>query len=202
MEKIITSHRYRVKRANETIKEWPIKVSIFDREAFVEFYLLWDIIELYEHLIKVQKARQPATARGEESKARTLELLNAILAVFKTAADICEDQLYLGHFKNVWGSINEHALKRAARKTGNPSVMAKLAIKLLKDIYAEAADATKTVCDMDDEAERNKKHDANVRTVRGIPSREEIDAIIADIEDSIDSNTNTNRGSSTKPILN
>lgn len=202
MEKIITSHRYRVKRANETIKEWPIKVSIFDREAFVEFYLLWDIIELYEHLIKVQKAKQPATARGEESKARTLELLNATLTVFKTAADICEDQLYLGHFKNVWASINEHALMHAAGSNRNLSVTAKLAIKLLKDIYGEAADATKTVCDMDDEAEQNKKHDANVRTVRGIPSREEIDAIIADVEDGIDSNTNTNRGSSTKPILN
>ena len=45
----ITSHRMRVKKANETIKNLPERISVFDREAYVEFFLLEDIVRLYDY---------------------------------------------------------------------------------------------------------------------------------------------------------
>ena len=50
--KTIRSHRARVRQANEALKNDPKlskeRISIVDREALVEFYLLEDIVDLYQ----------------------------------------------------------------------------------------------------------------------------------------------------------
>ena len=60
-EKIIRSHRQRVKAAKDLIPSNPIyrgeRISIVDREAFVEFFLLEDIRRLYQMRLKREKDR-------------------------------------------------------------------------------------------------------------------------------------------------
>lgn len=63
-QKFITSHRDRVQRAIKLISNLSEHISIFDREAFVEFFLLEDIERLYRSRYQKVKGRNPTTREG------------------------------------------------------------------------------------------------------------------------------------------
>lgn len=68
--KIIRSHRARSKQAKEMLKnndEYRGEtISIIDREAFVEFYLLEDIVRLYNNRLKREKNYTPQGRADEK----------------------------------------------------------------------------------------------------------------------------------------
>ena len=66
--KFITSHRVRVARANELINQLPERISIIDREAYVEFFLLEDIVRLYEYRLNQERKKNVETKAGEMTK--------------------------------------------------------------------------------------------------------------------------------------
>ena len=66
-----------MKQANETLKNNPRykreRISIIDREAFVEFYLLEDIVKLYNIRLKEEQAYVPQGRADEKGKRANIE---------------------------------------------------------------------------------------------------------------------------------
>lgn len=181
-QKFITSHRYRVKRAVELIKKWPEKITIFDREAFVEFFLLEDIVRLYEYRLDREQKKQVETRAGEMTKKRNIEKFVAIINIFKSATEIAWGEITSGNYKAVWRAIPEHALMVAANSLKYLPELRDLAVRLLKTLSKDALEATQQTVLFDEELDEIEDHEANVRSVKGLPSQEEINEVIKAIE--------------------
>lgn len=182
MQKFITSHRFRVKRAEEARKNSPEKISIFDREAFVEFYLLEDIVRLYEYRLEMEKKKNVETRAGEMAKRRNIEKFTALINIFKSAIEIAWGEITSGNYKAVWKAIPEHALMVAANSLKYLPELRDLAVRLLKTLSEEALEAVGQNVAFDESLDDIEAHDANVRTVRGLPSAVEINEIIRAVE--------------------
>lgn len=182
MQKFITSHRFRVKRAEEARKNSPEKISIFDREAFVEFYLLEDIVRLYEYRLETEKKKKVETRAGEMAKKRNIEKFTALINIFKSAIEIAWGEITSGNYKTVWKAIPEHALMVAANSLKYLPELRDLAVRLLKTLSEEALEAVGQSVAFDESLDDIEAHDANVRTVRGLPSEAEINEIIRAVE--------------------
>ena len=88
--KFISSHRSRVKRAEEYRKNSPEKISIFDREAFVEFFLLEDIERLYTYRYQKVKNKKKETREGAFYQKKQLEKIHYLLYMLKKCIEIME----------------------------------------------------------------------------------------------------------------
>lgn len=180
--KFITSHKSRVKRAEEARKNSPEKISIFDREAFVEFYLLEDIVRLYEYRLDMEQKKIVETRAGEMTKKRNMEKFAAIVNIFKSAIEIAWGEITAGNYKAVWSSIPEHALMVAANSLKYLPELRDLAVKLLRTLSNDAMEATEQNVLFDESLDEIEAHEANVRSVKGLPSAAEIDEIIRAVE--------------------
>lgn len=182
-EKFITSHKFRVRRAKEELENSPeIRVSIWDREAYVETYLLEDIIRLYEYRLQKELTRTVASKYGESFRRHNIESFQAILSVVKQAYDICEANLSMSNYRLVWSSINEGALMRAAGSTKNLPALKALVVKLVKTLYEDTLIYLKNSQGLDEEEEILNEHDRNARLLEGLPSEEEYRAALAELE--------------------
>ncbi len=180
--KFITSHRSRVKRAEEARKKSPEKISIFDREAYVEFYLLEDIVRLYEYRLDLEKKKQVETRAGEMTKKRNMEKFAAVINIFKSAIEIAWGEINSGNYKAVWSAIHEHALMIAANSLKYLPELRDLAVKLIRALSNDALEATQQSVLFDESLDDVENHESNVRRVKGLPSAEEIDEVIRAIE--------------------
>jgi len=181
-EKFITSHRERVKKAEMRRRESPEKISIFDREAFVEFYLLEDIVRLYEYRQQKELTKVVTTRAGEIAKKRNIEKFSAIINIFKSAIEIAWGEIDAGNYKAVWRSIPERALMVAANNLKYLPEMRDLAIKLLKNLSNEALEATAENMELEESIDDLEDHEENVRRMRDLPSSEDINEMIRAIE--------------------
>lgn len=198
--KFITSHGYRVKRANEYRKNSPEKISIFDREALVEFYLLEDIVRLYEYRLDLEKKKKIEKRAGELATKKNIEKFVAVVDIFKSAVEVAWAHITAGNYKAVWSAIPEHALMVAANSLKYLPELKNLAIKLLRSLSNDALYATQQAVLLDEALDEIEDHEANVRSVKGLPSTNEIDEVIRAIEVAIpDEKKNKNKP---KPNLN
>ena len=194
--KFITSHRRRVQRANEAIKHSPEKISIFDREAYVEFYLLEDVVRLYEYRLNQELKKNVETRAGEMTKKRNIQKFTAIINIFKSAIEIAWGEITSGNYRAVWSSVPEHSLMVAANSLKHLPELRVIAVKMLRSLSAEALEATKESVAFDESLDAIEDHEANVRTVKGLPSEDEIDALIRAVETAIpdkESKSNANK---------
>ena len=183
--KFITSHRTRVRRAETARKNSPEKISIFDRDAYVEFYLLEDIVHLYEYRLDTETKKNVTTRAGEMAKVRNIKKFNAIIKIFTSAIEIAWGEITSGNYKAVWSSIPEHALMVAANSLKYLPELRAIAVKMLKNLSNEALEAAKERVALDDSLDEIEDHEANYRSVKNMPSEDEIDAIIKAVEDII-----------------
>lgn len=181
-QKLITSHRSRVKRAKMHVENSPEHISIFDREALVEFYLLEDVVRLCEWRMKKENEKIVTTRGGEMSHKLHLEQLTAIINIFKTIIEIAESEIIAGNYKAVWSSIPESALMKAAGKVQYLPQLRALATKMLRSLSSEAITATAEGEALNDDIDAIEAHDKNVRKVKGLPSSTEIDELIRAVE--------------------
>lgn len=189
-QKFITSHRHRVQKADEWVKRQPERLSVFDREALVEFYLLEDIARLYEYRLDQEKKKVVETRAGEKVKKVNIEKFTAILKLFKSAIEVAWGQITSGNYSVVWGAIPEHALMMASSNVKNLPELRKLAVRLLRRLTDEALVATEASVGLEEDLDDIDSHEANARSVKGLPSSEEIEAIIKAVEVAIpDKNT-------------
>ena len=109
-EKYPRSHRARVRQANDTLKNNTKykgqRISIIDREAFVEFYLLEDIVKLYDIRLKEEEKYVPDGRMDQMAKERNIAKFSAIIDVFKAAVGAARAAIDSGDYKRVWKAIH------------------------------------------------------------------------------------------------
>lgn len=139
MEKnILRSHRARVAQANLMLKNSPkysrLRISIIDREAFVEFLLLEDIVKLYEIRLRVEQNYIPHGQTDEMAKERNIAKLSAIIDIFKAAIEAAHSAIDSADYKKVWKSIPEGALMTAAKSIRHLPELKNLGIDMLREL--------------------------------------------------------------------
>lgn len=181
-QKFITSHAYRKTRAKVALENSPEKVSIIDREAYIEFYLLEDVARLYEYRLDQEEKKVVNTRSGEKAKKANIEKFTAIINLFNSAIEIAWGEITSGNYSAVWKAIPEHALMVAANSVKNLPALRKIAVNLLKELSDEAMVATTESVALDEDLDDLEAHETNVRKVKGLPSSEEIEALIKAVE--------------------
>lgn len=189
-EKRIRSHRARVKQANEMLKSNPRfkyeRISIIDREAFVEFYLLEDIVKLYNMRLKEEQAYIPQGRADEKGKSLNIEKFSVIINVFNAAIGAARTAINSGNYKKVWKAIHEGALMAAANSVRNLPELRKLAIELLRELSTDTVDAVNEGLALDEDLDDLDVHEANVRRVKNLPpTMDEIEEVIRAAEAAI-----------------
>ncbi|MBR6071812.1 MAG: hypothetical protein IKP77_03145 [Acholeplasmatales bacterium] len=181
-EKIITSHAFRVKRAKEYVKNSPDKISIFDREAIVEFYLLEDVVELFEYRYNNESKKTATTRGGEMAHQRNLKRYELLTKLYTQTAEIARALIDSGEYKIVWKSIPEGNLMKAAKSIKNVAIVKEIGIDLLKELSDEALELERMSIEVEEQLDDLERHESNVRLVRGIPTQEEISNLISEVE--------------------
>ncbi len=188
-EKIIRSHRARVIAAKKLISEDSSYkdqlISFIDREAFVEFFLLEDILRLYEKRLEKEKAQTPIGRPAILAHEANLKKFTAIINVFNAAIGVARASIDSGDYKKVWKAIHEGALMVAANSVKNLPQLRELAIELLKDLSSDTIYAEGVVHGIDEDLDDLQAHEENVRKVNGIPTMGEIEAVISAAEAAI-----------------
>ena len=198
MQKIITSHRRRVIQAKRWAAEYPEKISLFDLEAVVEFYLLEDVFRLYDFRLKREQSRTPETDFGIIAHKSNLAKFSAIKTLFERAIDVARAMIESGNFKEVRTAIPEGKLARAARNVKNLEKLRDIAVALLRKLLDDATDVGVIGQSATEALEDLVSHDENVRRMQDLPSLDEIEATIAAAEEAIPSVGSKKN----KPILN
>ena len=181
-DKFITSHKTRVLKAKEQLKNWFEKVSIFDREAFVEYYLLEDIIRLYEYKVKQEKKIQPDTVRGQMLQKENLRKFESVLVTFKSIAETCYAQMRNSNYKIVWKNIPEGVLMKMASKVSYLNDLIEMSNEMFEKISSEAIQSEKGVKFLKDSNEDLKAHAENTRNFYDLPNtEEELKEVIASV---------------------
>lgn len=193
-EKIIRSHRARVKQANDLIHEDPRykheRISKTDREAFVEFFLLEDIVKLYRIRLKNEQAYVPQGRADEKGKKSNIEKFSAIISVFDAAIGAARSAINSGDYKKVWKAIHEWPLMIAANSVSNLPQLRELAIELLRELSSDMIEAIDVAHGVDEDLDDLEAHEANVRSVKDLPpTMDEIEEVIRAAEAAIPDRT-------------
>lgn len=175
---IITSHRSRVKRAEEYRKKSPERISIFDREAFVEFFLLEDVLKLYEYRLSKLTNKTAETRSGIMAQQKNIEKYINIINLFKSIIEIAEGQIYDGNYKAVWQSIPEHPLMVAAGSIKHLPELRAIATKMLRDLYDETIKVIEQNALLEESLDEIESHDRNYRTIKDLPKADDIENLI------------------------
>lgn len=189
-EKIIRSHRARVKKANLILSSHPRfsqeHITLIDREAFVEFFLLEDIVRLYEIRLNEEKAYIPHGRADEKGKQINMRMFTAIIDIFEAAIGVARTAINSGNYKKVWKAIPERPLMIAANTTKRLPELRKLAVELLYDLSDDMMEALSVSQELEKSLDALEDHEENVSTVKGIPmTMEKIEEVIRAAEDAI-----------------
>ena len=196
-EKVIRSHRARVKQANETLKNNPRfkreRISIIDREAFVEFFLLEDIVKLYNIRLREEKAYIPRGRADEKGRQQNIEKFSAIIDVFNAAIGAARSAINSGDYKRVWKAIHEGALMATANSVRNLPELKRLAIDLLRELSSDMTYSLDVRRELEEDLDDLDAHEQNVRKVKNLPpTMDEIEEVIRAAEAAIpDRNRNS-----------
>ena len=135
-ENIIRSHRARVRQSNETLKNNPRyhgqHISVFDREAFVGFYLLEDIVRLYNRYL--EWANDPGSGINGQNVRAVIDLFNAAIKLAYFAIES-------GDYQKVWKVIEQKRLMAAAKSVKKMPILIELGVKLLRELSKALAEA-------------------------------------------------------------
>ena len=197
-QKIIRSHWARVKQANYTLENNPSyrtqRISIIDREAFVEFFLLEDIVALYKMRLREEQAYVPYGRADEKGKKQNIEKFSAIIAVFNAAIGAARSAINSGDYKKVWKAIHEGALMAAANSVKNLPELKNMAIELLRELSDDMVVAVDVSHELDEDLDDLDAHEENVRRVKDLPpTMDEIEEVIRAAEVAIPDRKKTSR---------
>lgn len=195
-EKTIRSHRSRVKQAKYILEHdeyfKKLRISIFDREAFVEFFLLEDVERLYCDIYASVRAHKKETREGIFYQKKQLEKIHYLIYMLKKCKEIMIGKIYDGAYSDVWKAIHERQIMTAAGKTKYLDSLIALTETMLRDVDNDALELAKKMLSANEFMDDLDAHDANIRSHFGIESAEEIDAVL----DSIDVDVPQNKSKS------
>ncbi len=177
-QKFITSHKERVARAKRLIDQLPEKISIFDREAFVEFFLLEDIERLYRYRYDKVKSKDKITPEGRFFQKKQLEKIHYLIYMLDRCIEVMEGKIDDGAYSDVWKAIHEHQLMVAAGNLKYLDKLVEMTEGMLRDVDNEALVLAQKMLDAEEFMNDLEAHDANVRRLKGIPEYQEINDVI------------------------
>ena len=188
--KTIRSHKERVRQANDTLKNHPRykneRISIVDREAFVEYYLLEDIVRLYNNRLNGERAYVPQGRADERGQQSNIEKFSAIISVFNAAIGAARSAINSGDYKKVWKAIPEGALMAASKSVKNLPELKRLAVELLRELSVDTIESVDVNAELDEALDDLDMHEQNVRKIRNLsPSMGEIEEVIRAAEAAI-----------------
>ena len=137
MEKILTSRREREKRVTNSLGT----ISIIDREAIVEYYLLEDIHRLYKYRLEKEERMPPRTEAEQIEKESNIKKFNEIIKLFDSVLETAWSLINSGAYAPIYRAIPEHALYIAAGNIKYLPQLKELAIGIVKDLSAEELEA-------------------------------------------------------------
>lgn len=171
-DKTIRSHRARAKQANHVLKydEYfsTVRVSIFDREAFVEFLLLEDVRDHYINTYKYVKSQKKETREGAFYRKRQLETIHYLIYMLNKCIEIMHGKLSSGAYSDVWKAIHERQIMVAAKNIKYLNDLVGIVEVMLKDVDSEALELAKSKRVAEEFMDDLEIHDANVRTHFGL----------------------------------
>ncbi len=197
MARIIRSHKERVRQANDTLKNnsrYNIeRISIFDREAFVEFYLLEDIERLYRMRLANEEAYVPQGRADERGRVANIERFKAIINLFQAAIGACRAAISAGLYKAVWKAIPERALMVAANSVKRLPVLREIVGDILRDLYKDKTFVELVLKGVNDDLDDYDINDKNTREYYQLPTQDEIDEVIRSAEEVIPDKKRNNK---------
>lgn len=169
---IIRSHRQRVTDANWIINNVPRyrkeKINIIQREAFVEFLLLEDIVELYTQRKKEEeKVRDNSTRYERRAAEENIARFSAVINIFEAAVGVAKALINSGRYLEVSGAIPEYSLMWSINGNKKLAYIRDLAIELLKRLSNSAMEAQQISNSVDENLIDLENHEKNVKLVNG-----------------------------------
>ncbi len=137
---IIRSHRVRRKYVQEMFVGTPPhhpRISSLDKEAFVEFFLLEDIVRLYTVRLKNEREKAyvaPTEQANELTPQQNIEKFSAIINLYNAAIDAARVAINSGDYKRVWKAVHEGALMKAAKNMKHLPELKNMGIELLRKL--------------------------------------------------------------------
>lgn len=186
VDKFISNHKTRVQRANEYVRKSPERISIFDREAIVEFYLLEDIERLYKYRQDRVAERLPETEEGRIYRELQYEKLGYLLCMLKACIEVMQGKIQEGEFSDVWKAIHEHALMMAAGREKYLNQLISLVEEMLKDIDETTLEIARNRKEQGEFIKELRDHDINVRKYYDLPANEDSCEHINDVAQAAD----------------
>lgn len=181
-EKTIRSHRARAKQAKYILKydEYfsTVRVSVFDREAFVEFLLLEDVRNHLVNTHKYVKSQKKETREGVFYQKKQLETIHYLIYMLNKCIDIMHGKLSSGAYSDVWKAIHERQIMVAAGNIKYLDDLVALVETMLSDVDKDALEMAKRKRASEEFMDDLEAHDANVRAYFGLESE-----TIADVVD-------------------
>lgn len=176
-ENIIRSHGARVKAAKVLIANDPTyskrNISIFDREAFVETFLLEDLFNFYQNSLDAIQNSAFTTRRAEELKRIQAANIKAILKLLASAFDVARLIILEGSdLSLVWKSIPEHVLMHKATKQKQLDALREIVKGIQGDLFEKARLVGVVVRRHDEDDLDLKSEDNYRRMMQGLDTRE------------------------------
>lgn len=169
----IRSHRARVQAAKDFLatssRYSAEKISLLDREAFVEFFLLEDIYALYEMRLANAQSRNKKTLAGKYSKQSNIRKFKAFLEVLGSAMEVAEGMIESGEYAKVRRAIPEALLMIFANSVKFLPTLTKIATEMYEDLSGESLEAEDQRDDMTESVEETHAHEENVRRAKALP---------------------------------
>lgn len=184
---IVRSHKKRMALAKRQARRGPIKE---DCKALINYYLLQDLVELYEYLYDEELSIEGGdTDIGQDAHEHNLECLENCIVLFKSAEEVCGAQIRIRRYKIVRSSIKERALMRAANKE-DYGKMVNLAYNLIVDIYNKTLLASDAKEELENKHGKAKKADGYTREMRKhsmhknqIPTKDDVKIVVGAVKD-------------------
>lgn len=169
----IRSHRARVQAAKDFLatssRYSAEKISLLDREAFVEFFLLEDIYALYEMRLANAQSRNKKTLAGKYSKEANIRKFKAFLDVLGSAMEVAEGMIESGEYSTVRRAIPEALLMIFANSVKFLPTLTKIATEMYEDLSGESLEAEDQRDGMTESVEETRAHEENVRRAKALP---------------------------------
>ena len=159
----------------------------------MEFFLLEDIVKLYNIRLREEKAYIPRGRADEKGRQQNIEKFSAIIDVFNAAIGAARSAINSGDYKRVWKAIHEGALMATANSVRNLPELKRLAIDLLRELSSDMTYSLDVSRELEEDLDDLDAHEQNVRKVKNLPpTMDEIEEVIRAAEAAIpDRNRNS-----------
>lgn len=181
----ITSHYKRVIKANNAIKYSPEINHRKAKNAYVKFYLLEDILELYKYRLTIEEEKVLNTHAGEMAKARNTEKFKAVVTIFESVIEVAWSAIISGKYKVVKCAIKERALIAATGNINCLSKLRELAVNMLKELSNEVLIAEEEKYNFDKSLDNLEKYEQQYHNCCEWLSAQKVKDLIKEVEEAI-----------------